>query len=103
MSNVEFNTSVLRNMIDDALEKIDSVIDENNKEQNVKDNKQYIIKQLDKIKNWSELLTTISKDERPIDVEASIRISLIEVLLHQTFPDGFKFKAWDEIKREVEE
>ncbi|BDR74220.1 hypothetical protein K144316041_p20590 (plasmid) [Clostridium tetani] len=70
MSNVEFNTSVLRNMIDDTLEKIDSVIDENNKEQNVKDNKQYIIKQLDKIKNWSELLTTISKDERPIDVRS---------------------------------
>lgn len=40
MSNVEFNTSVLRNMINDALERIDSVIDENNKEQDVKDNKQ---------------------------------------------------------------
>lgn len=86
-------------MIKDALERIESVIDEDYIEKTIRENKQYIVEQLDKIRDWHELLFTLCEDEEPIDTETKIRIRLVETYLSTIFPNEFTFEAWDEIKQ----
>ena len=85
-------------MIKDALNRIESVIDEDYIGKTVRENKQYILEQLDKIRDWHELLLTLCEDEEPIDTETKIRIRLIEMYLDIIFPNEFEFKTWNEIK-----
>lgn len=99
INNTEFNIGVLRNVIKDALERIESVIDEDYIEKTIRENKQYIVEQLDKIRDWHELLFTLCEDEEPIDTETKIRIRLVETYLSTIFPNEFTFEAWDEIKQ----
>ena len=96
INNTEFNIGVLRELINDALERINSVIDEDYIEKTVRGNKQYIVEQLDKIRDWHKLLLALCEDEEPIDTETRIRIRLIETII---FPNEFEFKTWNEIKQ----
>lgn len=97
MNDTEFNIGVLRTVIKDALDRIESVIDEDYIEKTIRENKQYIVEQLDKIRDWHELLFILCEDEEPIDTETRIRIRLVETYLNTIFPNEFTFKTWKEI------
>jgi len=101
MNNTEFNIDVLRELISDALERIDSVIGEDYIEKAVIENKQYIVEQLNKIRDWHELLFILceDEDEEPIDTKTRIRIRFIETYLSAVYPNEFTFKTWNEVKK----
>lgn len=86
-------------MIKDALDRIESVIDEDYIGKTVRENKGYIVEQLDKIRDWHELLFILCEDEEPIDTETRIRIRLVETYLNTIFPNEFTFKTWKEVKQ----